>query len=175
MANIITISDFSSPYLVYAVTGDDSNTILNDLITYYEKLILTQILGEIEYNDYIANPSNTEWGYFVDGHTYTYNSESYVYPGIKPILTKFLYYYWQVETSSSLAESGQLKKNLVNSIQIVPAHKMVRAYNEAIDLISNDREYSPTVYNFLDHMQSENDYFPDWEYTTFEKINTFNL
>jgi hypothetical protein len=175
MANIITIADFSKPYVVYAVDSEDSGTILDELITYYEKIILTQILGEQEYNDYIANPTETEWVNFVDGVTYTYDSISYVYPGIKPVLTKMMYYYWQVDAQQRLGERGSLNPTLLNSDKVIPRQKMVRAFNEAKDEIRNNRTYSPTVYHYLYHMQENNDYFPNWEYTEFYHINQYNL
>jgi hypothetical protein len=174
MANIITIADFSKPYMVYAVTGDDSATVLNELITYYEKIILTKILGEIEYNAYIAAPTDQEWVDFVDGVEYINDTITYVYPGIKPVLTKFMYYYWQVDAAQNLGEKGSLNPTLLNSQKVIPAEKMTRAYNEAVDLIKNGRTYSPTVYNFLLHYQDD-DYFPDWDYTKHYKINPYNL
>jgi hypothetical protein len=175
MANITSITDFKNPYIPYAVSGENTEEYLNEIIEYYEKIILTNILGEIEYNDYIANPTNTEWVNFVSGTTYTYNSVSYVYPGIKDVLVKLIYYYWQKDTASNLGESGQLKKTLVHATQIIPSGKMARAYNEAVDLIINNRSYSPTVYNYLLHQQSLNDYFPDWSYTHRYKINQFSI
>lgn len=175
MANEITIADFTKPYMVYAESGDDSETILNELITYYQKLILTQILGEQEYNDYVTNRTNDEWDDFVDGVTYIYDSVTYVYPGIKPVLTKMIYYYWQVDAQQRLGERGSLNPTLLNSQKIIPRQKMSRAFNEAKDEIRNVRTYSPTVYHFLLHMQENEDYFPDWEYTEFYHINEYNL
>lgn len=175
MANEITIADFTQPFMVFAPSGSDEETFLNQLITYYQKDILTQILGEIEYNDYVTNRSNTEWDEFVDGDTYVHDDITYVYPGIKPVLTNLMYYYWNVETASNLGESGALKRSLVNAVQVVPRYKMVRAFNDAVADIFNNRTYSPTVYNFLLHKQEDEDYFPDWEYTQFYKINQWNL
>jgi len=178
MDNLIVIGDFNNPYLPYA--GADSAAYLNDIITQYQKPILTQILGEVEYNNFNDDltgivPGSTEWEYFLDGTTYVHDSVSYVFPGIKPILTKFMFYYWQRDTVNDLAETGQLKKNLLNASQVIPAHKMTAAYNDSVDEIINVREYSPTVYHFMNHMQDDNDYFPDWDFTTFIKINIFNL
>jgi hypothetical protein len=180
MDNLITISDFYNPYMVYAESGEDTETFLNEIITYYQKPILTSILGEIEYNAFEDDlngivPASDQWTWFYTGKEYTYDSVTYKYEGIKDVLVRFIYYYWQKETASNLAESGQLRKNLVNSFQVVPAFKMSRAYNEAIEYIKNNRTYSPTVYNFLDHQQSLNSYFPDWEYTQIEKINMYSI
>jgi hypothetical protein len=180
MDNLITISDFYNPYMVYAESGEDTETFLNEIITYYQKAILTSILGEIEYNNFEDDltgtvPASDQWDWFYTGKEYTYNDVTYKYQGIKDVLVRMIYYYWQKETASNLAESGQLRKNLVNAVQVIPSFKMSRAYNEAIDNIINTREYSPTVYNFLSHQQELNNYFEDWVFTKVEKINMYGI
>jgi hypothetical protein len=183
MENLIILEDFKQPFAPYG--GADSAVFVNRIITQYQEGILIKILGEIEYRAFEEDlststemppvPTLTEWDYFLNGHTYTHDGVKYVYPGIKPVLTKFCYYYWQRQTVSDLAETGNVRKELLNSQQVIPMSRMRDAYNIAIYDIKNSREYGSTVYNFLDHMQQDNNYYPDWDFTEFKKINTFNL
>jgi hypothetical protein len=179
MENLIVILDFKQPFAPYG--GADSADYVNAIITQYQKDILTQILGEIEYNAFETDlngtdtPTLDQWDWFLNGTTYTYNSVSYVYPGIKQVLTKFMYYYWQRNTASDLGNTGQVQKVLLNSAQVIPSKMMVQAYNLSVDEIYNKRTYGPTVYNFLSHQQSLNSYFPDWDFTSFDKINIYNI
>jgi hypothetical protein len=179
MENLIVINDFKQPFAPYG--GADSADYVNAIITQYQKEILTKILGEIEYNAFNTDlndtdtPSSTEWLYFLNGTTYTYNSVSYVYPGIKDVLTKFMYYYWQRNTASDLGNTSNVQKILINSKQKIPDKMMTQAYNLSVNEIYNSREYSPTVYNFLNHQQSLNSYFPNWDFTSFDKINIYNI
>lgn len=180
MINLITNKDFVGNLEKVFSGGSDATEYLNDIITKYQKEILIDILGEIEYYNFeqdfatvsgVTAPQTTKWINFLDGVVYTDNSINYDYKGIKPVLIKFVYYYWQVETSSILAESGELTNNQKNSKKIIPANKMVRSYNDAIDLICDSRSYSPTVYKYLDYEGT----FTDWIFTKRGKINTFNL
>ena len=176
MDNLITIADFSNPNMVYGPVGTDDEIFLNQIIAYNQKDILIDILGEIEYNNFEDDltgiiPDSAQWIDFLDGETYTYDSVKYKFLGIKPILIKFVYYYWQRKTAVDLAQSGALNKTLKNAVQIIPVNEMVRAWNDAVNDIKNVRIYGTTVYNFLDHMQDNNGWFGDWDYTSFETIS----
>lgn len=181
MENLITPENFNNTiYQVYA-GGSDAIDIFDNVITEYQRPILINILGQIEYDAFETDLNDTDeatliqWQYFLEGTTYTHNSISYVYPGIRPILVKFIYYYWQRETYNWLAERGALKPTYKNSSQIVPETKMITAYNKACDEIYNNKDYSPTVYRFLYDMNMDNGYFPDWDYTNICKINPFGI
>ena len=172
MANLITIASFSNPYLPFAVVGEDSETILNEYITKHQAEYLKLILGIRTYNVFIAAyPDGGFWDDFVDGTTYTHNSVSYVFGGIKPVLTNFVYYHWHRYMYSFLGEKGALNPQYQKLVKVVPVDKMVSAYNEAVDLINNSVDYDATVYHYMDTQYTGT----DWDYTKIEKINSFNV
>lgn len=177
MNNLITISDFSNPYLVFAVAGADSEDLLNEYITKYQKDYLIQILGHRTYNVFDAAcisgvpPTSGFWYEFIEGVTYPEDSVNYIYPGIKPVLVKLLYYWWHRNTATILGEKGELKANYQKLVKTIPAQKMVSAYNDAIEEIQSCISYAPTVYHYMNTQYTGD----DWLFTEFENINTFNL
>ena len=175
MVNFISNSDFTTLEKVYS-GGENSTEFLNDIIEKYQKDLLIDILGEREYynldNDLVDGvPATNKWLLFVNGTDYVVDSVHYDYKGIKPVLLKFIYYYWQKENASILAESGELVNNQINARKVIPINKMVAAYNEGIDLIYNSRSYSPTVWHYLQNDGT----FTDWVFTQREKLNTWGI
>lgn len=180
MINLITNKDFIGNLEKIFSGGADATEYLNDIIKKYQKEILIDILGEIEYynfeNDFaevsgVIAPQTTKWINFLDGTDYIDNDIHYDYKGIKPVLIKMIYYYWQVETASILAESGELTNNQINSKKVIPKSKMVRSYNDGLDLIYNSRPYSPTVYNYLVNDGT----FTNWIFTKRDKLNILGI
>jgi hypothetical protein len=167
----------SGIYTVYSAS-ENSNQLLNDIITDKQKDILLSILGNIEYynfeQDFSAGvPTSQKWLDFLNGADYTVNSVVYPFAGIKPVLVKFIYYHWQRETVSILGESGELYSNTNRLLKVVPRNKMVSAYNKACYEVSNCDSYSPTVYHFLTEHPTYD--FDDLVFKGIEKINTYNL
>jgi len=176
MINLITNDDFTGNLEKVFSGSGNATEYLNDIITKYQKEILIDILGEIEYynfeNDFTDDePQTTKWINFLNGTDYVVDLIHYDYKGIKPVLIKFIFYYWQKETVSILGESGELSNNQINSTKIIPINKMVASYNDGVDLIKSSRTYAPTVYKYL----YDEGTFTDWIFTKREKINSFNL
>jgi hypothetical protein len=173
MNNWITISDFSNPYQVFAESGTASETYLDELITKYQADILRHILGEVEYYNLTQNESDTKWVKFKTGEKYTVDSIVYDYKGIKPVLVKFVYYWWHRSYQSQVAQNGEFVRIGTKLRQVIPAWKMVSAYNDACTEISNSILNYPTVYHFLNDHPTYS--FDDLDFGTYEKINAFNL
>lgn len=174
MNNLITKSDFKNPYMVFAGTPA-TESLLNDLIEFYQPEILRKILGELEYQNMVTD-SNTDgtfdsdkWTYFVEGTTYTEGGVDYVYKGVKPVLCMFIYYYWQRETVSTIAERGAVKAEYSKIVPVVPAGKMAMVWNMAVDIVYNTDTYYPSVYRYLSDAYT----FDDWDFTGFDKINPY--
>lgn len=170
LSRLITYNNLKVPFNVFAADGNDY---FNQLLDNYQPEILRKILGEIEFYDLDQNETDAKWSAFISGDNYTVNSVVYDYKGIKPILAKFMYYYWQRETASILGEKGNLYNDSGKIKQIVPRGRMVNAYNKACFEINNNTLNYPTVYHFLtEHPTYE---FDDLNYTETEKINEWNL
>lgn len=171
MTNLITKSDFKNPYQVYSGTTE-TELLLDEYITKYQEYYLKKILGIRMYNDFDSKyPDGGFYDNFVNGTTYTEDSVSYVYPGIKPVLVKFVYYWWHRNTATILGEKGELKANYQKLVKTIPVNKMVSAYNDAVDLIDNNISYDATVYHYLNTQYTGT----DWDFTRINKINAFNI
>lgn len=174
MNNLISKNDFESTFQVYAGTPE-TESFLDDVIERYQPKILRNILGEIEYQNFVADftdgvPGTTKWLNFLNGETYTYNSVSYVYEGIKPVLVRFIYYYWHLENMTIPGETGQLKPEYQKIRQVINPFKSVSAWNDAIDLVQGSDAYYPTVWKYLNDAGYT---FSDWSFTGFQKMNPY--
>lgn len=170
MDNIITISDFKNPYLVFATAGTVTETYLNELIAKYQEEILKNILGIQTYNVMQTDIADDLWTRFISGYTYTVDSISYEYQGIKEVLTNFLYYYWNYDLANGLVPDGSVVMNYDENTKVIPQQKMVNSWNDACKLIDNNILYDATVYHYLEN------FAPDtWIYKGFKKQNIFNI
>lgn len=191
MVNIITDTDFSYPYLP-VVTDDATLSRIDNIITEYQPKILIDILGNLEYenlyNDYGSNPTPTNpiWVDFINGTTWQEIVNNIVvtinYKGIKPILTRLIYYYYIMSVQTLKMESGEGRGVFQNANQINPDDLIRFSYNEAISLIGYDwpnnincnslEKYRGTVFNYLYNNKSS---FPNWEFTQLKGINAMGI
>jgi hypothetical protein len=175
MNNLITKIDFESTFQVFAGT-EEMESKLDDVIERYQPQILRKILGEIEYQSFandITNgvPASAKWVSFLDGKTYTANGVTYYYEGIKPVLVRFMFYYWHLEMLTIPGEMGQLKPEYQKIKQVVNGAKLAGAYNEACEMIVNTTDaYYPSVWNFLNDAGYT---FTDWNYHRIAKISPY--
>jgi len=170
MDNLITISDFKNPYLVFAVAGEVSETYLNELIAKYQKEILRKILGVVTYNDMETNITDNIWDRFINGYTYTVDSVEYQYKGIKEVLTNFIFYYWSYNVVNNLVPFGSIAINYEENDKTIDVNKMVHAWNDAINLIDNNILYDATVYHYLEN------FAPDtWIFNVYDKQNILGI
>jgi len=188
MVNLISISDFTAPYNVPFLNLNTS--IIDEIISQYQKEILVSILGIIEYtnfeNDFVAGvPVTQKWLDFLNGKSYDLisdngNTITVNYKGVKPILIKMLYYFVMRGLHTVAANSTEIKFNNENAKTELPAQKMIMSWKQGLDLIGYDckylfeqyeppsaisdfEKYKPTAYNFL--YQTYKTDFPDWNYS----------
>jgi hypothetical protein len=169
---ILANTDFKNPYLIYAPTGNSNAiTFFENIRDEYEEHYLKKILGVRTYNDYLDNSGNTFWTNFVDGVDYTVNSVEYKYPGIKPVLARFVFFHWHEEKDSKLVWEGKIKDTYEDKIKHMPYHEMVKQFNKAVDLIDSPFSYDADVYHYMDTQYTGD----DWIYTQIKKINEWDL
>lgn len=188
MVNLITKSDFIIPYNIVADTPA-LEARLDGIITTYQPIILRNILGELEYNNFDNDfsggvPASDHWKNFLNGTTWIISRNSKTitvnYLGIKPILSKMIYFYSNEATMTAKMQSGEAQMKFQNSVQVPPDDLIRRSWNEALYLIgmdSNDsdselEEYKGTVYNYLDR---NNTLFPNWEFTLQKRLNFLGI
>lgn len=147
LVNIISISDFSNPFIVVANdVGEAVNpyeTRLNEIIAEYQKEILLQILGpqlyyELENDKGGDLPISGKWYDFINGKKYTKDSKTIDYKGIKKILTHLIYYYYNADVKLVPIENGEGALQYDNTKQVIPEAKMIKAWSIAVDLIGYD-------------------------------------
>jgi len=176
MKNLISISDFKNPYLVYAETGKPSEIFLNELIAENQEIYLKKILGFRLYNELDIEfsketPTDLFWIDFVNGKNYIYNGISYNYKGIKEILCNIIYWFWHEKNLSQLNKTGDLIPIYENGQKNIPVHLMCEAWNKADRLLYNVDVYAPTVYNYLNHNYIGN----LLEFNTIKRKNLFGI
>lgn len=189
--NLITISDFKYPYKVVA-NEPALVTRLTELIETKQQDILLKILGSIEVSNFEVDfdggsvPQSDLWLNFLNGETWAANNNnqdfSIIYRGIKPVLVRFIYYYYIESTQSVKMQSGEGAAKFQNSNQIVPDDLIRGAYKAGVDLIGNDwvegerisdlDEYKPTVFNYL---YRNIDLLPNLEFGNYKKLNFLGI
>jgi len=167
MANITQNTDFTYPYVVYAgASGSPERTKLDQLIEKWEEEILIKILGERMYNEYLANSGSAFYSGLINGTTYQVDGIDFVYEGMIPVFIRIIYYWWQRNSETRIGNEGNYIPSYENSVKTVPGATMEEAFNEAVNKIKNNRQYSPTVYHYID-----NEYTGSiWDFTEFEKV-----
>ena len=153
MINLITISDFLQPFMVFAGT-DETEMRLTEIIAEVQHDFLIEILGhELYYeleNDNSGNfPTSQKWIDFINGVDYVKSDIKIGYKGIKKALAYRVYYFYNKYMKSILQENQEGNLLNPNSEQIIPIQKMTEAYNSAGELIYDYKTYSPTIYNYL--------------------------
>lgn len=174
---ILTIADFTHPYKVFEkhLNNDGNEKYFDQILQKSQKDFLKDLLGYRMYRDLVLNydsaVTNDFWYYLINGTTYTYNDESYIYPGVKTALMRHSYYDWQRWNADQLTSSGGIKQSYKEATKIIPADKMVTAINEMVDMVISSDAYEPTIYHFIDTQYTGD----NWDYKGFEKINQYNL
>lgn len=169
MNNLITISDFKNPYLVFSgELGSPEETYLNELIAEHQEIILKRILGVQMYNEFETNIADTFWVNFINGVEYTYNGDVYHYKGIKQVIARMLFYWWNFEMQNSLVSKGAIKLDFKEGIKIIPTSKMINQFNIAVELIQGVEE---SVYNYIIHNYTGDSF----KFENFEKLNTLGI
>jgi hypothetical protein len=168
--NLVTYSDFTEfPYNI--VTSNTMPTeLLTAEITKRQKEFLLQILGFQEYYDLQednsgAFPTTQKWIDFINGVAYTKNSKTIDYPGVKPALKLFIYYWYQRDIAVLTGSFGGKTLTTENSVKKNSEQKATDAFNEMVKLIGYVSNDTPTIYNYL------NDKDFDAEMTIFKTIN----
>ena len=140
--------------------------------------IVTLFINLYRYNDNRCKSLQKylDWGEYIlklpfNLIVYTDSSITYDFEGIKPALMRYTSYMWDRFTIDRLIANGALKQTYNEAIKIVPIDKMVRAYNEMVDLINSIVSYAPTIYHYIDTQYTGT----DWDYIGYKKINSFDV
>lgn len=172
LTTLLEISDFKHPFKVFEKNNnnDGSEKYFDEILEFAQKEYLITLLGYRMYNymkDNYVSGSGDFYDLLVSGTDYTVNDIEYNYEGIKPSLMRYSYYHWQRWKATDLNKNGAIVQSFENSVKVIPAKRMFKAYNEMCDDINGSEAYRPTVYHYI-----YNNYTGDlWDYKGFKKIS----
>jgi hypothetical protein len=138
-----------------------------------EDKILKLLFGDVMHLDFEQNLEDADYlelteGYKIDGELVPYElqSKKYVYRGLKDMLAYFTYFYFvqgQFNYNPNIEEK-------VNTVEVInPQLNALRAYNQGVKLYND-------AYRFIVYKQTvDTTLFPDWEFTSIETLNTFDI
>ncbi len=133
-----------------------------------EEKYLQFLIGNTEYYKYVADKALTDhdarYANFLTAATFTYQEKTYK-NDIKQMIAYFMYFEYLQESGGFNSVVGEMSAKVDNAERIVPAGKLVRAWNLAIDLYN-------VAYLYL--LENE-DLFPDLETKKLDKINLFGI
>lgn len=154
MANIVSAQDFKGMIMLPQInaiinTGVASvNPVLDSLTEFIiekEPEVLTKLLGFEMYNAMINAlniPDPAErWINLRDGVAYTVNGISYVCLGVKPIILRYVYYWWLRQEATQTTGVGEAINKTENAQRTSPAQKQTTAWNDMVKLCKSTYHY----------------------------------
>lgn len=173
------MSLIDSTYSIFTNGGYNLNAgtldtdVLNNTCQEVEKKILTKLFGDVMYLDFEQNQDDADYLELINGYEvddvlapYELQSKKYVYRGLKDMLAYFTYFYFvQGQFNFNPNEAGEaINNNIVN-----PALNALKAYNLGVKLYND-------AYRFIVYKQTiDSTLFPDWEFSTIEELNSFDI
>lgn len=145
MANIVTVSDFKGMIMIPQIgspinTGAETvlpvNSALTELIDEKEPEALTKLFGYNLYralkNGLAADPIDQRWIDLRDGSETEINGVWKAYAGVKPLITRYVYYWWLRENATQSTGVGEAINKTENAYRVGPAQKQVTAWNDMV-------------------------------------------
>jgi hypothetical protein len=147
--------------------------VLDSTCEHVEKDYLQRLMGDVEHNSYVNNPTSAEFvelenGYKVDGkfEPFTYAGKKYIYRGLKDMLAFFTYFHY---IQGDYNFNPNLSEKINVAITLSPEQNAFRAYN-----LGYKGYYD--AYIFIKYKQSlGTGLFPDFVFEDIELINSFGI
>lgn len=129
---------------------------VQSFIDKYEPLLLRKLLGVKMYADLLAgsevDPVDPKWVKLLDGSDYD-NGAKHWY-GLRILIADYVYWFFMFDYNVHTVQVGVAKPKSENATPASPVHKMVRAWNEFVDLTcemhdfirSNEADYPDYAY-----------------------------
>lgn len=172
----VTASDFNTP--PYDLPNLQGNSTFDDFVDTQEEELLVDLLGRFLYDAFITGIDGIEeedieerWIRLRDGYTYKHLNRTYHWYGLKKMLIPYIYSRWLEYNTEHTTGVGVIVANTENSTLTSPIFKIVRAWNEFVDMAVGNYEYGygdNSLYGFL--YNSEDTYidvYPEDEYSEF--------
>lgn len=110
----------------------------------YEKILLVNALGVVQYNELMAHLSDTsgKWYDFIIGKEY----DNKVWTGIKPVIATFVFCKYLLNDKSYYTGVGMERSNAKNSASVNPTLKLTEVWNSFVELYGYDYRCDYTFY-----------------------------
>lgn len=133
---------------------------LQSFIDKYEKILLVDVLGIVQYNTLLANQSQTSgiWFDLISGKEY----DNKVWAGLKPIIASFVFCKYLENDKSYYTGVGMERSKAENSIPVNPTEKIVEVWNSFVEMYQGSFNCD---YRFLQPIF----YFEGWDLGNFRK------
>lgn len=137
MTNLITYADFKGKLSIPNIDKDITGFAAT-YIAPFQKEILIKLLGFHEYTNFeaglIEDPILQKWTDLRDGSTYTVDEIKKQNPGVKGIITNYVYCKWLSANFEQLTGLGVINATADNATIVSPENKITAAWNDMIKL-----------------------------------------
>ena len=154
MATIIDTSFFFGQLNIAQKSDSSVSTSLQALINELEPALLADLLGYDLYKQYLAGIAlgspTAKWTELRDGKEYT-NRQGVLskWKGLKytdgsttrSLIANYVYWHWLQNEASETTGTGEKMPANQNAVNTSPANKMIRAWNEMVDMINELVEF----------------------------------
>lgn len=181
----VTANDFNTP--PYDLPNLAGNETFNDFVDSQEEEILVDLFGRFLYDELIAGAFEDgitgrkqlkpvedieeRWLHLINGNTYTHLNRTYHWYGLKKMLIPYIYSKWLEFNTDHTTGVGVIVANTENSVLSSPVYKIVRAWNNFVDMAIGKYEYGygdSSLYGFLYNSEAiYADVYPVNEYSEF--------
>lgn len=143
---IIDASYFYGQLSIPQITDAAVIANLNWFINEYEPKLLTNLLGYELYKFTVDNPSDADVLKLINGTDYGDNKhwnglKFGTSPLKKSLIANYVYYWWMRNNMSQTTIGGEKESKAENAIGSSPRYKMVRAWNDMVEMNIQLRDY----------------------------------
>lgn len=158
------------------IPGSADEETLTAFIEKYEKKFLTEVLGYQNYTAFTTGIANSTaiWISLRDGATYSMaNGMTYQWEDLKRAIACYVYFHWMRNEATQTTVIGESKAQAQNATNASPDFKLVRAWNEMVDIVWNMWTYLDSSLNVYTTWKSS--YPSYWTRNQFRKINRMGI
>lgn len=175
MTNVITYLDFTGEFRLDLQAGEQAKLTL--YINQYQEELLMKLFGRNLYAffdtpiDLDPLTYDPKWTEISTAQTtyYEYEGYKYKYPGLKRILTAYVYFKWSCKETSYSTPQGETRSTSTNGEAVFNISKINNAWDEVQRLFYE-------IVNYIEYKNSVTpEYFADFEHEEIRISNPFGI
>lgn len=140
--SIISPEIFEGEIFIAQLSQLDVQESVQEFIDKYEPKLLRKLLGVKMYNDLIAavdasrqnppTPLDPKWSKLIEGSDFDSGKDHW--DGLEILIADYVYWYFMFDYNVHTVQVGVAKPKSENATPASPVHKMVRAWNEFVQM-----------------------------------------